>query len=148
MCTYLGVMPDVSMAQRVAARYAARSFNFKPVSLDSCRHCGGEGVHLEKSLQVKNLCVRCWGTGTEPKSIAALQAQTDEIAETYRFKREEFEGIKKKHMGRGSRQLGMMGRDLQTLNGVFRDRKERLDHELARIDMGKQLAKVAGAAAR
>ena len=132
MCTCLDVMPDVSMAQRVAARFAARSFSFKPVSIDNCRRCGGEGTLSDRQYQIKYTCNQCWGTGSEPDSVEALRKQVDEIAETYRFKQEEFEGIKKKYRGRGSRQLGMMGRDLQTLNGAYTDRKEALDHELAR----------------
>jgi len=140
-------MCDMSMVRRVVARYAARNFSFKPVVLDKCRHCGGEGVQEDSAFEVKFLCVSCWGTGTEATSVEALQAQVDEITVTYQSKRDEFEGIKKKYRGRGSRQLGMMGRDLQTLNGALTDRKKILDRELTRITKGKFYAQVVKARA-
>ncbi len=138
----------MSMAQRVAARYAGRIFNFKPVKLDSCRHCNGDGILIAKALQVKSTCTHCLGTGVAPASVKALQDEVDEITETLRFKKEEFEGIKKKYRGRGSRQLGMMGRDLQTLNGALTDRTKVLEPELPRIELANELARDVGAAAR
>jgi len=137
----------MSMVRRVAARYAARIFNFKPVVLEKCRHCGGDGVQEDSAFEVKFLCVWCWGTGVDPKSIEVLQAQVDEILLTYQFKKDEFDKIKKKYRGRGSRQLGMMGRDLQTLNGALTDRRKVLDRELARIAKGKYYAQVVKARA-
>jgi len=148
MCNHLGVMSDMSMARRVAARYAARNFKFPPVVMDNCPQCGGEGILTEKALRLKRLCDSCWGTGTSAKSIDALQAQYDEIVVTYEFKYDEFERIKKKRRGRPGRTLGMMGRDLQTLNGVLLDRQETLSFELARVGKGKRLARATGAAAR
>lgn len=138
----------LDLVQRVVARYAARAFNFKPLPMDPCKHCGGDGVHTEQTHRVKNLCVRCWGTGTDPKSVETLQDRVAELTKTYQNKDVAFQEAKKRALGRGSKQLGMMGMELQTIRGEWTVREAQLKEEQERVNIGKQMAKIAGAAAR
>jgi hypothetical protein len=137
------------LAQRVADRYAARALNVPPMKLDPCKNCGGEGMHVEKSLQVKNLCVRCFGTGTDPKALGTLREETTKLGEQFQKDYAAFEKERKPYRGRSVRQFGVgQGYDLQTLRITWTARQEQLKNEEARLDMGKQMARIAGAAAR
>jgi hypothetical protein len=139
-----------ALIHRVMTRFAARSVNVPPFKMEPCRHCDGDGVHTEKTLQVKNLCVRCFGTGTDPKSMEALNAEVQSLTEQYQLEYHKFQKAKKQWgPGRSHRPFGtQQGFDLQTLRITMTTRQEQLQQELARLDMGKQLARVAGAAAR
>ena len=140
-----------TLTHRVVGRFleAARAVNVPPMKLDSCQHCGGEGVHTEKTLQVKNLCVRCFGTGTDPKALKALREEASSLTEQYQQEYEKFQQEKKKWgPGRSRPPFGTQGFGLQTLRITMTARQEQLNREQARLDMGKQLAKLAGAAAR
>lgn len=138
----------LDLVQRVVARFAARVFNIPPWKMLSCQDCGGDGVHVEKAYRVKYLCTRCWGTGTDPGPLKGLQKDIDRLTDVIKDKQRAFDEAKKKAMGRGGRHLGMMGREIQTINGELRARQEELLREEERIDEGKKLAKFAGALAR
>jgi hypothetical protein len=143
-------MPLEDLIQRVMARFAARAVTVPPFKMDPCRHCGGEGVHTEKTLRVKNLCVRCFGTGTDPKSLESLETETQSLSEQYQLEYDKFQKAKKQMgPGRSYRPFGTpQGMDLQTLRIKVTSRQEQLRLEQSRWDMGKQLARLAGAAAR
>lgn len=134
---------------RVMIRFAARSVNVPSMKLDACRHCGGEGVHTEKTLQVKNLCVRCFGTGVDPKSFEALQDEAATLTKQYQKEYDKFQQEKKDWgPGRTRPPFGTQwGYELQTLRITMTARQEQAEHEKARLAMGRQLAKLAGAAA-
>jgi len=134
---------------RVVARYAARMLNVPPVRLDPCKHCGGEGVHVEKTAQVKHLCVQCWGTGTDPKSLESLRQEAEELSARYQRDYDAFQEEKKPYRGISVTPFGTQrGKDLQTLRIKATARQEQYAKEKARVAMGKNLAQVAGAAAR
>jgi hypothetical protein len=138
--------------QRIVARFlaAARRVNVAPFKLDSCRHCGGEGTHTEKTLQVKSLCAACFGTGTDSKSFKTLQAETKELETRYQTDYDAFEKAKKQWgPGRSNPSFGRAkGMDLQTLRIRMTARQDQLKHEQERLDLGQGLAVKAGAAAR
>jgi hypothetical protein len=138
----------LDIVQRVVARFAARAFNFQPLPMGPCNNCKGEGVHTESTHRVKSLCVRCWGTGTDPKSVETLQEKVDGLTQAYQAKDKIFQEAKKRAMGRGGRELGMMGMELQTIRGEWTVREAQLKEEQERVNLGKQMAKIAGAAAR
>lgn len=134
---------------RVVARYAARMMNIPPFPMDTCKHCGGDGMHVEKSMRVKNLCVRCWGTGTDPKSFEALQKVAKELGAEYQQRYDAFQREKKPYKGQSVPSFGTQrGKDLQTLRIKAQARQDQYEKEEARFTMGKNLARMAGAAAR
>lgn len=138
----------LDLAQRVVARFAARRFDFRPLPVKPCKFCGGEGVEVEEKHRVKSLCVRCWGTGTDPELIKVLQEKVNKLTEVYRAKDKTFQIRKQELMGRGGRELGDMGMELQTIKGEWIVRESQLKEELERATLGKQMARIVGAAAR
>jgi hypothetical protein len=133
------------LPSRIVARFAARTFNFQPLPMDLCRNCGGDGVIAERD--VKGQCMRCWGTGTDPKSIGELQERVAELTAQYQKMDAAFQKAKERSLGRSNRDLGMTGRDLQTLKGEIEARTAQLKEELDRQGFGIQMARLAGAKA-
>lgn len=106
-------------------------------------------MHIEKSMRVKNLCVRCWGTGTDLKSLEALQKVAKELGAEYQQRYDAFQQEKKPYKGKSIPSFGRQrGKDLQTLRIKAQARQDQYEKEEARFAMGKNLARVAGAAAR
>lgn len=138
-----------ALTQRILNRFAARSIRVSPMEMKPCSHCGGEGTHTEKTLKVKSLCGRCFGTGTDPKSFEALQKESTEMSAEYQAKYDKFQQDKKNWgPGRSRPQFGQQGKNLQTLRAKVTARENQLKHEQERLDLGKHLARLAGAAAR
>jgi hypothetical protein len=132
------------LIQRVVARYAARYVNVPPWKIGPCKHCGGAGVHVEAPLQVKGICVKCWGTGSDPDDVGALREETQNLGLKYQQGMADFEKEKAPYRGRSVRRFGPgRGMDLQTLRITWTTREEQLKHEDKRIEMGKDLAKFA-----
>ena len=129
----------LDLVQRVALRYAARALNIPPVKMDSCQHCGGNGIHVDKRHQLKYVCPRCIGTGTEPSSVKSLRDLVGDLDDKYRKDYEAFQKEKKPYRGRSVRQFGTArGRALQTLRLTLTARKEQLDREKERFEAGKR----------
>lgn len=144
------------LTRRIVARFieAARAIVVSPFKMAPCSNCGGEGTYTEDAtvgdvaLQVKALCARCFGTGTDPKSLGALRKEAEDLAKTYEADKAKFEAAKEAWgPGRSNPSFGRWGYKLQTLKAKVDGRQKQLKQEDFRQEMGKKLARVAGAAA-
>jgi len=137
-----------ALIHRVVARFAARYVNVPPMPLDACRHCGGRGINTEETLKVKSVCASCFGTGTDMKSFKALMDEAEDLTAQYENGMAQFRQDKKPYRGQSVPSFGQRGRGLQTLRITMTARQEQFKQEAARFDLGRKLARLAGAAAR
>lgn len=129
------------LIQRVVARFAARNVKVAPLKMDPCRHCGGGGYHVEKDLDVKSICGRCFGTATDPDSVRKLQANVEELVEKYEKDKTRLDADKKWWgPGKSNPSFGRRGRELQALKIRVDARREQLEHEKRRMKRAKALA--------
>ena len=138
----------LTLVQRVVARFAGRNVYVQPMEMKPCRTCRGEGVHENKQYAYKFVCIRCFGTGTDPDSVGALREETEKLGKQYREDYAAFERERKPYKGRSVRQFGVgRGFDLQTLRITHTEREKQLAHEDERIEEAQKRAAFIGAMA-
>lgn len=145
----LGVMDAI--LRRVVSRFleAARNVQVAPMPMAECKHCRGEGVHVNEALKVKSLCARCLGTGTEPDSYEALKKSAKELSDQYEADWQALDKAKKQWgPGKSNPSFGRTkGKALQELRIRSTARQDQLKEESKRWDLALDLALAAGAAA-